>query len=371
MSLTVNLEIPYVSIDGYGHVSSCMIRFLNKAGASLLMDRLQVRFCPIGFINIETMDIAQKAFMANNPKKHGDVTLAIGQPNIPMIRRENKPLAVLTMWETDTIPHIHVDWARNLNTADLCIVPCTKNKEVFEKCGVKIPIEVIPLGVENEYIEKTESYDDSFKYGFLASNAINDHRKNWLGVKAAYDKVRKPNTELLVKTKFGFIQHHLPNYNDAIIIEGEAERDWIFESFYDRVNCFLFPTRGEGFGLPPLEAMARGRVAIVSGGTGGDYIEEGMCKVLDYDVVPVDFLGDWSYNPGVKASQIGNWVNPDIEQLKQYMSDTYYDWKHNDNNENDKLGSKACKRIKENYTFEQTAERTLKVLEKLVGGYYG
>ena len=372
MSLTINLEVPYVSIDGYGHTSECLIKYLNREGANLLMDRLQVKFCPINFISSETIGVAHKAFLDNRPAKKGDVTLVVGQPNVPMYRKNDNPMVVLTMWESDTIPHININWANNLNVADLCIVPCTRNKEAFKRCGVKIPIEVVPLGVEGEFVKYTKTINDGiFRFGFLASNAINDHRKNWLGVRQAYDRVRKSDTELLVKTKFGFIKHSLPDYDDVIIIEGEATREWIFEEFYDRLNCFLFPTRGEGFGLPPLEAMARGCLAICSGGTGGDYVESGICKALDYRVVPVDFLGDWSYNPGVKASQIGNWVDPDIKQMIGMMEEAYQDWKYNDSKENIKQGVRSFRHIRDNYRFEKTAKQIIEVLNRLVGGYYG
>ncbi|HYO42544.1 MAG TPA: glycosyltransferase family 1 protein [Candidatus Limnocylindrales bacterium] len=43
--------------------------------------------------------------------------------------------------------------------------------------------------------------------------------------------------------------------------------DEVLAALYERATCFLFPSLAEGFGLPPLEAMARGTVTAVAATT--------------------------------------------------------------------------------------------------------
>jgi glycosyltransferase involved in cell wall biosynthesis len=55
--------------------------------------------------------------------------------------------AVLTMWETDTLPSEAV---RLLNRAALVIAPSDWGAKCFRRNGVTVPIEVVPLGYDPE-----------------------------------------------------------------------------------------------------------------------------------------------------------------------------------------------------------------------------
>src|SRR6185295_2786220 len=54
------------------------------------------------------------------------------------------------------------------------------------------------------------------------------------------------------------IELRLGNYSE----EGDLAR------LYHEAHCFVLPTRGEGFGMPILEAMATGLPVIVTGYSG-------------------------------------------------------------------------------------------------------
>lgn len=64
-----------------------------------------------------------------------------------------------TMWETDRIPDGSKyrkalpfgNWAELINqNADRLVVPCHHNKRVFAECGVTLPIDVIPYGLDTD-----------------------------------------------------------------------------------------------------------------------------------------------------------------------------------------------------------------------------
>lgn len=59
------------------------------------------------------------------------------------------------------------------------------------------------------------------------------------------------------------LQHLLDKNKDAILFLGYVSDDELV-SLYKRAVCFVFPSIYEGFGLPPLEAMANGCPTIVS-----------------------------------------------------------------------------------------------------------
>ncbi len=58
--------------------------------------------------------------------------------------------AAITMHELDHLPADKRDWPAILNRLDLVITPTNWNREVWERAGVRTPIEVVPLGVDPE-----------------------------------------------------------------------------------------------------------------------------------------------------------------------------------------------------------------------------
>jgi glycosyltransferase involved in cell wall biosynthesis len=52
---------------------------------------------------------------------------------------------------------------------------------------------------------------------------------------------------------------------------------------YQDATCFLFPSKAEGFGFPPLEAMARGIPTAVAGSGSLPEVTDGGALVFDQD----------------------------------------------------------------------------------------
>ena len=68
--------------------------------------------------------------------------------------------------------------------------------------------------------------------------------------------------------------------DDSVHFVGRQNQD-VLQSFYDRIDILLMPSRSEGFGLTAIEGMARGCVPVVSD-TGGlpEVVEDGVSGLL-------------------------------------------------------------------------------------------
>ena len=78
-------------------------------------------------------------------------------------RERKKFIAVYTTWETTNLPD---SWVEILNKVNLVLVPCSWNKECFQKSGVETPVEVLPhilnahlkTDKDNQLFDKTKPY---------------------------------------------------------------------------------------------------------------------------------------------------------------------------------------------------------------------
>jgi len=84
--------------------------------------------------------------------------------------------------------------------------------------------------------------------------------KNFSGVVQAFSLIRKNHKINLVIA--GYADKKLP-LSDGMIFLGHVPNDKLY-ILYSGAKCFVFPTWHEGFGLPPLEAMACGCPVVVS-----------------------------------------------------------------------------------------------------------
>jgi len=111
---------------------------------------------------------------------------------------------------------------------------------------------------ENEVLNFKEKYqiNEDFVLAVGHSHPI----KNFSGVIEAFKIVRKKYKIKLVIA--GLIGKKVVQDEDIIYV-GHIPNDKLY-ILYSAAKCFVFPTLHEGFGLPPLEAMACGCPVVVS-----------------------------------------------------------------------------------------------------------
>ncbi len=255
-------------------------------------------------------------------------------------RLETQYRVLYTMFESDELPQ---EWHEYLKFADRVLVPSKWCQGVFKKAG--IDAEVVPLG----YNDKVFSYRPRPKreiFTFLHYNAF-DIRKGFSEVLKAWEIAFKPSdpVRLVLKTSKDFIPVPINKsaYPNIDVIRGQVSEKDLAEICFE-ADAFVFPSRGEGFGLTPLEAMATGLPTIVPNAHGiTEYFDDKyMREVKVAETCPALY-------DRYKGQPVGNMVICDAEDLAKQMR-----WLFEHQMEAKKLG-KAASEYVQNWTYARTA----------------
>lgn len=269
-----------------------------------------------------------------------------------LLRLDNPIRVIYTMFESDKIPN---DWVDYLQAADLVLVPSKWCQETFLKSNVKTT--VVPLGYDDRvftYQERKRKKTDDFV--FLHYNAYNI-RKGFPEVLKAFTKAFRTDepVKLVFKTTLDTVPLPLPpsQYPNIKVING-AVSDQELAELCAKSDAFVFPSRGEGFGMTPLEAMATGLPTIVPNAHG----------ITEY------FNSDYMYEVKVaeecpalysryKGQDVGNMVICDVDDLAKQMRFIY---DHRD--EAKRVGREAAEYVKA-WTYKNTATKLKEIFDEL------
>jgi hypothetical protein len=199
------------------------------------------------------------------------------------------PLLVYTMYESTRVP---AGWIKFLNDhADVVIVPSEFCYDSFLASGLKKPLVLVHLGYDPSAIKPCIKESDKHSpYIYLWQGVAMDRggRKGFDIAIKAFKELRKekrlsPSDRLIVKVR---------KHPDTITMEGVEDGDGVLyhqrtltrdemNTIYKSVDCCINPTRGEGFGLIPLEQMAMGKPVIITGWS-MPYVRDDICITLPY-----------------------------------------------------------------------------------------
>jgi hypothetical protein len=270
-----------------------------------------------------------------------------------------------------------------MKVSDVVVVPCEHNKRVFEKYTNK-PVEVCHEGVDVEsypYVERKYPKDRKFVFLFIGAN---NPRKGTEHITLAWEEFAKKHDDCLLVMKTtqrsdptfeaiddeGKIQtvklerERIMRAGNSIIVDTrylpettEQEFDYSLplsmQDVYRYAHCFLFPTRGEGFGLTLAEAAATGLPCIYTNYSGpADFMRYGY--KLFYTLSPIAFI-----NPGGHKTQYKSWaasvsVDSLVEQM-EYVKEHY--------DEALEKGRKQSE-VMQQFTWENSAQRLIDIIEK-------
>ncbi len=256
-----------------------------------------------------------------------------------------------TMCESD---HVAPVWAEKLNGMQQIIVPNEFNKKVFENSGVTTSITVIPHGTDIERFPYYERKDrNTFKFGILGYLDFHD-RKGAFDLIRAFSSEFAPDepVELLIHSSnpaFGYYSR----FTDPRIHTLMGQ--WSFKQlneFYQSLDCFVFPSKAEGVGYPPREAMSTGLPVIVTNWSG---LEDIALPEICYPLQPSRLEPRYNF-----IEQDGNWAIIDIQELMYWMRYVY----ENRRKAREK-GKKAAKWIRENQSWEKCALKMKEFLENV------
>lgn len=258
-----------------------------------------------------------------------------------------------TPWESTGI---FPDWKKPLNDVDEFWTTSEWCADIFSKHTTK-PIFIYKHGVTDDWVPKKRIINPSRPFRFLHIGEPASRKDAQLVVDVFIELFEgNPNVELILKcsgmnttrafNKKGFTGSPSAIHKNIKTIESFITTDQI-NGLYDLCDAFVYPSWGEGFGLNPLQAIAKG-IPTISTHDWATYAE--------YITLPVN--GSWANSPW-PGTHPGKMIRPDKMHLKEQMLSVYNDYEkysdvayknaflaHRDYNW-DKVSKPAIKRLKE------------------------
>lgn len=244
------------------------------------------------------------------------------------------------LYETDRIPYL---WRTILNQqwVDEVWVPSEFNKETFTKSNVeRDKIKVVNFGVntakynpENEVLFKKE--DGAFYFSYISELKLCKGYE--LLLKAFYEEFKdEPKAKLIFKCTCindkNVIQQIVNMINqfkgqskaEVVLIAGTHPEDYM-RKLYRTADCFVLPTRGEGWGLGLIQSMSSGVPVITTNCTAQKtYCTEQNSLLIDAPEEKIRSI-DWLLHVPIQDSH--NWYEPNYPQLKKRMRQAFEDKK--------------------------------------------
>jgi len=305
----IQIVAPLLAIDGYGYAAENLSLALKKIGVDVKFFAQDWQIDTFSKPELLSLRVTDKAKLNRNVP-----TVIFHLPPTLAAYQDFKYKICFTMFETSKVP---AKWVDCLNTlCDLVIVPSEFCKRTFIASGVKKHIEVVPLGIDlANYQLLARPERDRFTFLTLANM---DERKNFkLALAAFYEEFRGDDTvRLIVKTRKGSKVDFIP-CNNIEIIEDDYTAEQM-RDLYAMADCFIYPSRGEGFGLPPREAMATGLPVILTRWSAlEDIAFERMAYTLtEFKLIPATYPKSEILGLG---EDLGKWADPSKEELKEKM----------------------------------------------------
>lgn len=268
-----------------------------------------------------------------------------------------------TMLEVTGLPK---EWVEHCNKMDEVWVPSLFNLETFRNSGVKVPIHLMPLGVDTNYFNPLiKKFPVSEDFKFLTVFEWGERKAPEDLIKAFNRTFRaKEPVVLLCKANCTDPSVNVPEIIRSLNLDPEGGRiEFIFNkylpyyqlgSLYRSADCFVLATRGEGWGMPILEAMACGLPVIATNWSAQTTF------MNSYNAYPLQVkklipaVAKCPYYKGFK------WAEPDSDHLSALMRHVF------ENQEEARAkGARAAADVQDNWTFTHTAARIAKRLSEI------
>lgn len=288
--------------------------------------------------------------LMNKPYAHGKTKILVyhNHPYNIDVKKERKKFDYVllnTVWETTKVPN---SWFPTINQFNAVFVPSRQNVEALKNSGVYRPIYHVPHGAETKYFnpwnKKLHLKGAKGKFVFISVFDF-QHRKNPEGLLRAYweEFSRNENVMLVVKTYWsghknmeGHIREKILKYKQQLRLKHDTAplilitktiKKKEMKGLYTLGNAFVLPSRGEGVGLPFIEALSSGTPVIATGWGGQmDFLNSSNSFLVDYKLERPSV----SMNKAISRefrylfNDYGQlWAEPSIQSLRRQMRYAY------------------------------------------------
>lgn len=335
---------PLLSISGYGEHARQVFRW---AVSNPEFD-VRAEITPWGMtswhVNPENEDglIQQIMIRSNTQGFDADISLQIQLPNewSPTLAKVN--VGITAAVEAD---RCNPQWIDCCNKMSCVIVPSEFVKGVLTKTGnLTVPCHVVPEAYNAAMVSSSPGIDlpeiktgtNFLLVGQVTGNTPETDRKNiFFTVKWFCDVFKDdPDVSLIIKTNLGTQSCFLRNQTIDLfkklisevrvgqfpkihILTGEMTSSELGQLYRSpKIDALVSLTRGEGFGLPILEAAANDLPVIVTGWSAhNEFLSQGKYVKVEYDIIPI--------HPSKIDNQIfvqgSSWSHPKEEDAKKKL----------------------------------------------------
>ncbi len=255
--------------------------------------------------------------------------LAVIPPYLLYRFKPGPATAAWTMWETNQLPAGSVKY---LNRCGLVLIPSRWGMETFRANGVRVPMEVVPLGYDPEVFSPRQPGCGPELCTFGTAGALDEGglRKNVQRVidlfLLAFPRQRDVRLKVKITPRSPMVNTH---GDERIEVVNTGLSPLALANWYRSLTCYVNASYGEGFGLHLLEAMGCG-VPLIS--TTYSAVGEMFDSRVGYEV---------GYTLIVAHNRIyrGQWADPHNDELIARMREVYAD-----RTTADRLGMAAAQR---------------------------
>lgn len=368
---TYDLQVHWQSVmnfaHGYAGTLRDIVRELERARVRTTYEYLYGPGTPVPLDEPENSgDYLLNVVRMRDVPARPDVSVVYGQGDV-FERNRGRYRIGFTMLEVDGFPD---EWVRQANEMDEVWVPSKANRDAFIRSGIRIPVSIMPLGVDVSRFHPGARAlrAPSGDFVFFASFEWGERKAPELLLQTFNRTFRRSDPVVLLCK--------LVNRDPGVHVRRAIERLGLRASggrigfihnrelphhelpmLYRSADCFVSAGHGEGWDMPLMEAMACGLPTIATDwGAHTEFVHAGISYPL-HTRGTIRAVAKCPYYKGF------SWGDPDPEHLGALLREVY-----ENREEAAERGRRAAAEVQARWSSAAMAARIRRRLGEIVEG---